>query len=130
MANKKLVAYSIDVDATPGIANYMYTEGENSFVTTFAISGTKLVLNTVIDDHYENLETKVNGNSTTNTPEFIVSQDIRISLQCNPKDYRVSFDLREKGDSSKAEEQTITYLHKAERPAAQYWQKTGEIISG
>lgn len=127
-AHKKLVAYEIAVEKTPGIANYLFSENDNTFNTTFAISGAKLMLSIELDNHYENLTTSIDGITTTNNPIFTVSKDTLINIQCTPKDYTVLFDLGGKGDLSKAKEQSITYLHLVDKPAAQYYQETGEVI--
>ena len=59
---------------------------------------------------------------------FVVSQEVAIDLSCTPKDYVIAFNLGGKGDSTKAPEQIVTYLHKVNKPLAQYYQPTGEVI--
>jgi hypothetical protein len=128
-----IVAYPIQVETTPGItsSHYFFTEEGENFTTPFATSGTVLRLNVTPDEHYENLSINIStavGDISDNT--FVVSKAVDIILTCTPKNYAVTFNLGGKGDSTKAPQQTITYLHKATKPFEQYYQLTSEIIGG
>ena len=123
-----LVSYPIIVKTTPGIENYTIAEADDLEVETFAINGSVVTLVAELDSHYENLEIVVNNEIVVNGYTFEVNKQINIDLSCTPKDYTVTFDLRDKGDYEKATDQTITYLHYVEKPQAQYYQKTGEVI--
>ena len=127
--NASIIADNINVTATPGISNYNFTENETDIETNFALRGTILKLNIVVDDqHYKDLNIVFSGGLLNDDRTFTVSQDILIDLKCTPRDFKVSFDLGGKGDSEKAPEQIITYLHLVERPISQYYQATGEVI--
>ena len=126
--SKNITAYPINIITIPGIEYYKFTDSENIFATDFAISGTTLTLLTDIDEHYEKLKININTALADSIDTFIVTEPVIIDLACTPKNYKLSFDLGGKGDIDKAKFQIITYLHKAEKPAAQYWQKTGEVI--
>ena len=127
--NASIIADNINVTATPGISNYNFTENETDIETNFALRGTILKLNIVVDDqHYKDLNIVFSGGLLNDDRTFTVSQDILIDLKCTPRDFKVSFDLEGKGDSKKAPEQIITYLHLVERPISQYYQATGEVI--
>ena len=128
VAFTKLIADKIIVSTTPGIVEYTFTEGEHTFESDFALRGTTLKLNTVLDDHYENLEIYISGTETSLSPTFTVDNQSKIDILCGPKDYTVSFNLSGKGDSEKAPEQLVTYLHYVDTPAAQYWQASGEVL--
>lgn len=124
-----LIADSINVTTTPGISKYNFTENETDIETNFALRGTILKLNIVVDDqHYKDLNIVFSGSLLSDDRIFTVSQDILIDLKCTPRDFKVTFDVRGKGESAKAPEQIITYLHLVERPISQYYQATGEVI--
>lgn len=128
-----IVAYPIQVETTPGItsSHYFFTEEGENFTTPFATSGTVLRLSVTPDEHYENLSINIStavGDASNNT--FVVSKAVDIILTCTPKNYVVTFNLEGKGDSTKAPQQTITYLHKVAKPLEQYYQLTSEIIGG
>ena len=124
-----LIADSINVTTTPGISKYNFTENETDIETNFALRGTILKLNIVVDDqHYKDLDIVFSGSLLSDDRIFTVSQNILIDLKCTPRDFKVTFDVRGKGESAKAPEQIITYLHLVERPISQYYQATGEVI--
>lgn len=127
--NASIIADNINVTTTPGISNYNFAENETDIETNFALRGTILKLNIVVDDqHYKDLNIVFSGGLLNDDRTFTVSQDILIDLKCTPRDFKVSFDLGGKGESEKAPEQIITYLHLVERPISQYYQATGEVV--
>jgi hypothetical protein len=138
-AMASLVAYAISVTTTPGItpAHYVFTEGESTFSTSFAISGAILRLVVTPDEHYENLSVDISTALADSLDTFIVSQAVEIALACTPKDYVVTFVTGKEADGARVPSQTITYLHKPEQPLALYhagyivnaWYKEPELIN-
>lgn len=134
-ASKKITAYSITMNILESDGHipphgYFFTEGDNSFVSTFALSGTTLQLTVLPDNHYENLNISINTALMDSADMFVASQAVEITLTCTPKDYTILFDLGGKGDQSLASTQIVTYLHKIQEPFKQYYQKTSEVIDG
>ena len=79
-----------------------------------------MTLLTELDEHYKNLNININTSLADSLDTFIVTEPVLINLECTPRDYRLSFDLCGRGSAEKAQDQIITYLHKAQRPVAQY----------
>lgn len=127
-----IVAYPIKINATPdlNVWDLKFIEGETEIITDFALSGTTLNLVASVNSHYKNVSIDINTSFGDNLNTFIVDKDVEINLSCTPKNYSVVFDLVGKGDFTKAPTQIITYLHKVEKPAEQYYFETHEVIEG
>ena len=132
-ASQKIIAYPITVTTTAGITaeHFFFVEAgtEAPIKTDFALADTDFTITVNPDEHYENLKIDINtalGDDLDNL--FRAYQPVEIALSCTPKDYTISFNLNGRGDPEKAADQVITYLHKVQRPFAQYSKPTGEII--
>ena len=138
-ASAIIIAYAINVTTTPGItaSHYLFIEGENTFFTSFAISGTTLQLSVTPDEHYENLSIDISTALADSLDTFIVSQEVDITLTCTPKDYTVTFITGKESSGARVSSQVITYLHKPTQPLALYhagyvinaWYREPELIN-
>lgn len=127
-ANETITAYSISLDVSTGISQAWFIEqlaGTTTQVTGFALEGTKLTISITLDSHYESLILNLNGAQILNGVEYEVTEPLVLSAACAPKTYTVEFATGREGVTIPV--QTITYLHKAERPLALYHQ--GYIIN-
>lgn len=131
-AAQKIIAYPVNVNILEADEHlpshkYTFTEGENTFVTDFALNGSILSFTLDPDPHYENLRINIDATLADSLNTFIVSQNVDITIACTPKDYTVTFVTGKETSDVRVASQIVTYLHKPEEPLALYYE--GYIIN-
>ena len=141
-ATQKITAYAVNVNILESDGHipahqYSFVEGENTFRTDFALTGTILQFTLIEDPHYKDLSVEIEATLADSLDTFIVTQDVDITLTCAPKDYTVTFVTGKELDDVRIASQVITYLHKPEEPLALYhagyiidtWYKETDLIN-
>ena len=134
VATANIAAYSITPDVTTNndletsslVVVYNYVNEEDILVSSsgFALAGTRLRLNAVVDGHYQDLQLSINNipylfDENWVTTEFIeVNNNITLVTSVQPKTYTVSFNPNKEG-STPIESQEIVYLHYVTEPLPQ-----------
>ncbi len=88
----------------------------DEYLTNFAINGTTVVMDAIIDDHYENLVLSYNNQVVDRGTEILIDHDVIIYGSVYPKSYTVSF-VSDMGETPKP--QIVTYKHLVELPDPQ-----------
>lgn len=121
-----------------GINGYIITDVQTlSEIGDFALIGTTISIHTEVNEHYENLQLYVDGELVEDGYQKIISNDISISANVDPKTYHVTFDSL--GQGVTPEPQDIVYNNLIIEPEPQvikdetgtsyiieHWQYRGE----
>ena len=112
---KYITAYSVEKEAIIG------TE---IIAPDFALDGSPLVLDVILDSHYENLKVLLNEEEIATPHEIELRSNIALRTEANPKTYKVSFNMGGRGEP--VEDQFIVYNNLVQKPENQF--VTGYII--
>ena len=142
---KTIVARAINVNTEVADGHipqhkHFFTEvgGETNIITSFALDGTKFIFTIDPDDHYKDITFDIGAPLADSLDTFMVSQqDVTITISSNPKNYTVTFVTGKESTGACVASQTITYLHKPEKPLELYhagyiintWYKEPELIN-
>ena len=84
----------------------------------FALEGTPIIVDVILDSHYENLKLFKDGQEVSIPYEFELRASAAFYTEANPKTYKVSFNLGTFGEP--IEDQYIVYNNLVEQPLNQF----------